>query len=105
MSDGENVLAEQLDYCAITGWKRQHRFHPVRAWRFDFAWPEAMLAVEVEGGTWARGRHTRGSGFAADCIKYNEAALLGWCVLRFTTEQVQDGTALTYIEMALGGKP
>ena len=72
-----------------------------RRWRFDLCWPVRKLAVEIEGGTWSRGRHTRGKGFAADCIKYNEAALLGWHVLRVTTEMVEDGTALAYIERAL----
>ena len=80
----------------------EFRFHPKRRFRFDLAWPVRKLAVEIEGGTWSRGRHTRGKGFAADCIKYNEAALLGWHVLRVTTEMVEDGTALAYIERALG---
>ena len=43
-----------------------------------------MLAVEYEGGTWAGGRHTRAIGYANDCEKYNEAALLGWSVFRYS---------------------
>lgn len=61
---------------------REHRFHPVRRWRFDFAWPLQKIAVEVEGGVWTRGRHTRPSGFVRDMEKYNTAAALGWRVLR-----------------------
>jgi very-short-patch-repair endonuclease len=76
-------------------------FAPGRKWRFDFAWPERKLAVEVEGGTWSGGRHTRGDGFERDCEKYNAAALLGWTVLRFTTAMVDDGRALETIERAL----
>lgn len=30
---------------------REHRFHPTRRWRFDFAWPDEKVALEVEGGT------------------------------------------------------
>lgn len=62
----------------------EHRFAPPRRWRFDFADPAAMVAVELEGGTFSGGRHTRGAGFEADAIKYNRAASLGWTVFRLT---------------------
>ncbi len=62
---------------------RELRFHPSRRWRFDFAFPDKKIAVEVEGGIWARGRHTRGGGYAGDVEKYNEAVKLGWRVLRY----------------------
>lgn len=78
-----------------------HRFHPRRRWKFDFAWPALMLAVEVEGGVWHGGRHTTGKGFTEDCVKYNEAALLGWTVLRVTGDQVGDGTAIDWIRRAM----
>ncbi|RME56847.1 hypothetical protein D6779_09890 [Candidatus Parcubacteria bacterium] len=73
---------------------REYRFHPERRWRFDFAWPTKKVAIEVEGGTWTNGRHSRGNGFENDCEKYNEAAILGWTVLRFTTRQVKRGIAI-----------
>lgn len=71
---------------------REHRFHPVRRWRFDMAWPDRMLAAEIEGGVAAagHGHHSR-AGYRADCEKYNAAALAGWLVLRFTTDMVRDG--------------
>lgn len=83
----------------------EYKFHPVRRWRFDFAWPSLMLAVEVEGGTWGKvaGRHNRGSGFEQDCEKYNTAALLGWRVLRFTDKMIKSGMATQQIEIALRG--
>lgn len=74
---------------------------PTRMWRFDFAWPLERVAVEIEGGTWTNGRHTRGSGFADDCEKYSEAALRGWCVLRFTGAQVRSGYAADFAMTAL----
>lgn len=80
----------------------QFRFAPPRRWTFDFAWPAWKLAVEVEGGIWTKGRHTRGKGYERDVEKYNEAALLGWRVLRFTTGQIASGYALTTLERALG---
>lgn len=60
----------------------EHRFHPTRRWRFDIAWTEQMVALEVEGGVWTQGRHTRGAGFIKDMEKYNAAHALGWVVLR-----------------------
>jgi hypothetical protein len=47
-----------------------------------------MIALEVEGGVWTRGRHTRGKGFLGDMEKYNAAALGGWCVLRVTPDRL-----------------
>jgi very-short-patch-repair endonuclease len=62
----------------------EYRFHPVRQWRLDFAWPDKKLGIELEGGTWSGGRHTTGAGYAGDCEKYNAAVELGWRVLRYT---------------------
>lgn len=64
--------------------QREYQFDDARKWRFDFAWPMHKVAVELEGGVYTRGRHTRATGFIADCAKYNAAAISGWKVLRFT---------------------
>lgn len=66
---------------------REHRFHPTRRWRFDFAWPDAKVAVEMEGGAFTGGRHNRGN---ADIEKYNAAVLLGWRVLRYTVKEIKE---------------
>jgi len=79
----------------------EFRFHPRRQWRFDYAWPAQMVALEIEGGVWSRGRHTRGKGFEHDCIKYMEAAVLGWTVLRVTPKMVADGRAWQYVTRVL----
>jgi hypothetical protein len=67
---------------------REHKFHQSRKWRFDFAHIPTRTAIEIEGGIWNGGRHTRGSGYSKDCEKYNEAAKLGWCVLRYTADKI-----------------
>ena len=72
--------------------------------RCDFVWPAYMLIVEVEGGIWTNGRHVRGTGFIADCEKYNEATLMGYKVLRVTAEHIKSGQALNWIEEALKGE-
>lgn len=65
----------------------EFKFHSLRKWRFDFAIPPSKIAIEVEGGVWISGRHTRGSGFVNDCEKYNNATALGWRVFRISNEQ------------------
>ena len=80
----------------------EYRFHPVRKWRFDYAWPEYKVAVEIEGGTWVGGRHVRPAGFNTDCHKYNEAISLGWKVIRGDAKMVKDGSLLDYLTKTLG---
>lgn len=96
-SQGEEKLALQLRALGITGWAREYRFHTDRRWRFDFAFPEKMFAVEIEGGTWSGGRHNRGVGYAKDAEKYEAAMLAGWTVYRVTTDMVTSGHAVTVI--------
>ena len=66
----------------------EYRFHGIRRWRFDFAWPEAHISLEVEGGQWISGRHNRGSGAIKDMEKYNHAAAMGWLVFRVDPKKV-----------------
>lgn len=70
--------------------EREFRFHPVRRWRFDYAWALAHLAVEIEGGTWQGGRHSRGAGYEQDAEKQNTALALGWRLLRYTPGMLKD---------------
>jgi hypothetical protein len=56
----------------------------LRDWRFDIAIPEYMIAVELDGGTWIQGRHSRGAGVISDMDKINAATVRGWRVLRYT---------------------
>lgn len=95
----------------------EYRFAPPRKWRFDFVVarkvsPEyqwkfmgsrvPFIALEIEGGVWTQGRHTRGSGFVKDMEKYNRAAVLGWRVLRTTPDQLCMQDTIDMIKEALG---
>lgn len=80
----------------------EYRFHATRRWRFDFAWPLFLVAVEVEGGIWTQGRHTRGPGVLADMEKYNAAAIIGWRILRYSPQTL--GNALDDLRFMLRRK-
>lgn len=97
----EEKLAEQIADARLPTPIREYRFHETRRWRVDFAWPSHNLLVEVEGGVFSRGRHTRGLGFIKDCTKYNTATLMGFRVLRFPGVLVYDGSAIAFIKQAL----
>lgn len=81
----------------------EYLFHSTRKWRFDGAWPDRMIAFEVDGGTWVGGRHTRGAGFEKDCEKINAAEELGWHVFRFTSTMVKSDVAAFQLERVLNG--
>lgn len=100
-SDGERSMLTMIRWRDLPAPVPEYRFAPPRRWRFDLAWPERMVALEIEGGTWISGAHTRGRHFESDAEKYNEAALAGWKVLRVTTGMVDDGRALGFVERAL----
>ena len=59
----------------------EHRFHPARKWRMDIAWPDCLVAIEVQGAIFRGGRHTRGAGMAKDMEKFNAAQRMGWSLL------------------------
>jgi very-short-patch-repair endonuclease len=81
--------------------ERELRFHPVRKWRFDYASTEHKLAIEVEGGVWTKGRHTRPKGFLDDMEKYNNATALGWRVLRFVPDELAKPETLDLIKQTI----
>lgn len=106
---------------------REHKFHPKRRWRADFAWPGEKIIVEVEGGIYGSrvkchkcqslvmqrtnagkfvpvfsgGRHNSAAGFEADAEKYNTAQVMGWIVIRVTRKMIINGSALDFIRCAL----
>lgn len=115
MLEGDGVAMARVtvafdQQCRLAGLPipaKEWRFHSLRRWRFDWAFigTQDRLAVEVEGGAFVAGRHTRGAGFQKDLEKYAEALCLGWRVLRVTPRQIENGEALRLVDRILRGTP
>ncbi|MDC5324333.1 endonuclease domain-containing protein [Acinetobacter baumannii] len=101
VSEGEATLVQHLKTQKIS-FEQEYKFHPTRKWRADFLITGTKILIEVEGGIWSGGRHTRGKGYIGDMEKYNSAAMMGFTVLRFSTEQVKAGVAIKQIEQLVG---
>jgi len=100
-NEGEVKLARDLKALKID-FEQEYQFHPERKWKADFHLVGKMILVEVEGGIWSGGRHTRGKGYIGDMEKYNAATMMGYQVIRFSTEQVKSGLAVQQIEKMVG---
>ena len=97
----EAKLARELKTLRIK-FEQEFYFHPERKWRADFHLIDKKILVEIEGGIWSGGRHTRGKGYIGDMEKYNAATMIGFQVIRFSTDQVKSGHAIQQIEMMVG---
>ena len=82
----QKLLKKQTGY----SFEPEYKFCQTRKWRFDYANFDLKVAVEIEGGAFTNGRHTRGKGFINDMEKYNKAVELGWVVLRYTPTQLNE---------------
>jgi hypothetical protein len=85
--------------------KEQYKAIESRRFKWDFAWPECKILVEVNGGTFQRMGHSTGAGIARDYEKRNLATLDGWHCLDFDGAMVRDGRALLTIREALDRFP
>ena len=91
----EDALAQQLRAHRIA-FERELML-PGRKFRFDFAFPEFGLLVEVQGGTWTEGAHSSGVGIERDAEKAAHAITQGWRVMPVTGGQVKSGKAVQWI--------
>jgi len=90
----EKVLKKELGVDCVT----EFRFHPIRRWKADYAILEHKILLEVEGAVWVQGRHTRGSGFVKDMLKYNTATSMGYSVLRVVPKDLLGAGTLDLIK-------
>jgi hypothetical protein len=92
----EGIPAPQLEF----------QFDATRKWRFDFAWPQlaignGKLAMEVQGGIWTHGRHTRGAALKKEWEKLNAAAAQGWRILYCEPKDLTSTEMVQAIKAAL----
>ena len=120
LSQWEEMLAQQLRAAGLVptreyrlfaelvgtgdGLRQRLKDAGMRDFRFDFAFLDHKLLIEVDGATYSGGRHVTGTGYEADCTKLNQAILCGFRVLKFTSTSILSGVALQCIEAALATK-
>lgn len=98
------------EWCLLHGLPKpvaEHRFHPQRRWRFDWAWVDQKVAVEVHGGVFRGGHHTRGKGFLDDREKMASAQVHGWVVFEVAPSGKHPNTLYSatlhdWVRIALG---
>ena len=95
-------IVEMCKAMGLLAPESEHRFAPPRKWRFDFAWVNAKIALEIDGGTWTKSRHHHGTGLIKDREKLNAAAIAGWRVIRCGPEDVESGAVYELIRQAIG---
>jgi very-short-patch-repair endonuclease len=93
------VLA-QIQSAGLDGWEPEYRFCPTERWRFDFAFPELKLALEIDGGGIGHG-HFNPWQREKEHQKFNMAATLGWRVLRGSTRQAETGELFAWLKLCL----
>ena len=104
MSALEDTLAAHIKLLGLPEPIREYVAIPGRRFRWDFAWPNFRLLLEVQGGTWGKGgkggagAHSGGVAASRDCEKGNLATCAGWRTLSVTTDQIRKGQAVRFLQ-------
>lgn len=72
-----------------------------REWRFDYAWIEERLALEVDGGLFVHGGHNRGGFILKTHEKQNAAAELGWRILHCVPKTLRTTATIELLQRAM----
>lgn len=108
---GDPVFLALLKHHGIPQPQVEYVFAKPRKWRFDFGWPIVWeddspvlvrVALEVQGGIWTQGRHTRGAALLKEHEKLNRAACLGWRILYRTPQNLCSMETIDLLREALG---
>lgn len=114
MTPAQRLLLAQCEPLTRRGYRvvPEHRFSPPRRWRIDVAILDGptlhatagvtpVLAVEIQGGVYIAGRHSRGAAMEKEYEKLAALAAHGYRLICATPRQVQDGTCWQWIQAAL----
>jgi hypothetical protein len=95
----ENAADTLFSLLGAPEWVREHPGIPGRKFRFDFAWPEQMVAVEINGGIFkAQSGHRSISGLERDYNKANLAQLHGWAYFQLSPRMIEPATVEAIID-------
>lgn len=99
----KDKIAFEQELSKLGQWESEHMFAKKlkRQFRFDYCFPDSMLAIEIEGGVWIGGGHTHPTGFVKDMEKYNLACQLGWRILRYEPKHILNRSTLLQIKKTL----
>lgn len=97
------IVLAYFKECGLPTPYLEFKFHATRKWRFDLCWPNARsysncfieeqdesvaeyltckpLALEVQGGIFVAGRHSRGAALLKEWEKLNAAAEMGYRII------------------------
>lgn len=91
-----------IDYCKLVGYPEPIEEYQFSGglWRFDLAWIDEKIAVEIHGGVWIGGHHVSAEGFSSDRAKMNQAMVLGWRVIETTYDQINRGEFWNWLNSA-----
>lgn len=85
----------EREFSDVEEWERDFQERHAKSkrskrYRADFAHLESKVIIEIQGGTYMRGRHVTGSGYERDARKYNLAMMSGWKVFLLTSTTAKD---------------
>jgi very-short-patch-repair endonuclease len=100
-NEAEVILALQCLSDNLTDFEQEFEFAPPRKYRLDLAFPAQKVGIEIEGGVFSQGAHSRPLGIIRDMSKHNLLILSGWRVLRYTPDQVKQGEAIEGLKSLL----
>jgi len=99
--DLELELLAQIRMVELPEPIREYKAIEGRQFRFDFAWPNRNLLIEVHGAIFVKGGHSSGVGIMRDHSKHNLATLAGWRILYVNSATIDSGEAIRDIEKVL----
>lgn len=107
----ENLFGQQLLAFRLPAFKRGYRFpksadpeNKRKVWIADYCSVEFKLMVEIDGGVWSGDGHGHAVGITRDMLKQNDAALMGYHVVRFDTGWIKSKRAINFLQRVLFSK-